>query len=144
MAETWITGAGVLVAAVSAAVGAFTYSRNSRTKAADFLLSLHKTFFIEKTYSDMKCLLDCESSLEQAKLAEVVRMESEEFTDFLNFFELVAYFRSIETLSNDDVEALLGYYLDRIQESSSVLAYVRKSSHGFEHLGRLLVEREAR
>ena len=92
----------------------------------------------------MKALLDCDTPEDEAKLAEAVSQELTEFTDFLNFFELVAYFKSIETLANEDVEALLGYYLDRLSRKVVVRKYVRDSSHGFEHLRRLLTEREAR
>ena len=135
---------GFVLAAVTAASAALTYQKNARTKAAEFLLSLHKAFFVDTTYSGMKALLDCDTPGDEANLSEVVRAETTEFTDFLNFFELVAYFESIETLSHEDVEALLGYYLDRLSKKVVVRKYVRDSSHSFEHLRLLLTEREAR
>jgi hypothetical protein len=133
---------GSIVALSTAGFAVFTYFKNSRTKAAEFLLTLHKTFFVDSTYQAMKTLLDCDGAEEEAKLKAAVDVETPEFTDFLNFFELVAYLDSIKTLDRADTEALLGYYLNRLREKGPVWAYIRKSSHGFEHLRRLLTERE--
>ena len=141
-ADLWIKGIGSLVALGTAGFAVFTYFRNSRTKAAEFLLTLHKTFFVDSTYQAMKTLLDCDGVEEEAKLKAAVDAETAEFTDFLNFFELVAYLDSIETLDRKDTEALLGYYLNRLREKVPVWEYIKKTSHGFENLRRLLIERE--
>ena len=105
-------------------------------------MTLHKAFFVDTTYEAMKALLDCDGNEDEAKLKVAVDAQTAEFTDFLNFFELVSYMDSIETLTRDDTEALLGYYLNRLREKETVWAYIRKTSHGFEHLRRLLTERE--
>ena len=99
-------------------------------------------FFVDPNYREMKTLLDCDGVEEEAKLEAVVRAESPEFTDFLNFFELVAYLDNIETITRDDTEALLGYYLNRLHDKGCVWSYIRKTSNGFENLRKLLTERE--
>lgn len=131
------------VAAISAGFAVQTYARNTRTKAAEFLVSLHKAFFVDATYQAMKELLDCSGEEEKRRLATAVDEESAAFTDFLNFFELVAYLTEIGTLTMDDTNALLGYYLDKLAASPVVLRYVRRSSTGFESLRRLLADRSA-
>jgi hypothetical protein len=141
-ADLWIKSIGAVVGLCTAGFGVFTYFRSSRTKAAEFLLTLHKAFFVDATYQPMKALLDCDGAAEEAKLEAVVKAEAPEFTDFLNFFELVAYLDSIETLTRGDTEALLGYYLTRLHEKALVWAYIKKTSNGFENLRRLLTERE--
>ncbi len=93
----------------SAIAAAFTYHRNARTKEAEFLLELHKSFFIDPNYQPMRGLLDCDGAGERTTLKTVVADESPEFTDFLNFFDLVAYLTFKETISLVDLEALLGY-----------------------------------
>jgi len=142
MNPVYVQAAAVVVAAISTGFALVTYRKNARTKAAEFLLTLHKAFFVDPTYQTMKTLLDCDGAEEEAKLKVAVDDETGEFTDFLNFFELVAYMDSIETLTRDDTEALLGYYLNRLREKAPVWSYIRKTSHGFEHLRRLLTERE--
>lgn len=133
-----------IVGVVSAGFAVRTYERNTRTKAAEFLMSLHKAFFVDGTYQPMKDLLDCDGAEEEEKLAKAVAEQSAAFTDFLNFFELVAYLTEIDTLTTDDTEALLGYYLDKLVEAPAVWGYVRRSSTGFENLRRLLAERDAK
>ena len=49
-----IPALSAVAAAGSALFAAFTYFRNSATKRAEFLLSLHKTFFVETTYLEMR------------------------------------------------------------------------------------------
>ena len=142
--DLWIKGLSGLFAAGAAVAAAMTYRRNERTKAAEFLLTLHRTFFVDSTYERMKRVLDCDGVAEEAELESMVREEPAYFTDFLNFFELVAYLTSIDTLTPEDREALLGYYLDRLTEKTAVFRYVKQKKHGFEHLRHLLVERENR
>lgn len=129
------------VGLLSAATAAFSLYRNTRTKAAEFLVSLHRGFFIDPLYQPMKTLLDCDGAEEEARLEEAVRSESGEFTDFLNFFELVAYLQEAGTLSAQDVDALLGYYLDKLRTQPAVWAYIRQSTKSFENLRRLLADR---
>ena len=42
--------ATLLVAIVVASIALVTYRRNAKTKRAEFLTSLHKSFFVEETY----------------------------------------------------------------------------------------------
>ena len=142
-ADLWIKLVGLVVAGLTGVFAAATYHRNSRTKAAEFMVGLHRMFFVDATYQGMKALLDCDGPAEEAKLAEAVAKESAEFTDFLNLFELVAYLTQDGTLDAEDTEALFGYYLDRLRGKAAVWEYVRQSSKGFENLRRLLVERAA-
>lgn len=141
-ADLWIKAVGGVIALCTGGFAVFTYFRNSRTKAAEFLLTLHKAFFVDPTYQAMKTLLDCDGIEEEAKLEAAVAAQSAEFTDFLNFFELVAYLDTIETLMRGDTEALLGYYLSLLRDKKPVWDYIRKTSNGFENLRRLLAERE--
>jgi hypothetical protein len=72
-------------------------------------------------------VLDDTSEKAATKRATFVRDEPEQFTDFLNFFELVAYLKRRRNLSIKDVEALLGYYLTLFETHSDVREYIRKS-----------------
>jgi len=139
----WINGVGVTIGALSAAAAALAYVLNVRTKRAEFLIGLHKSFFADATgaYGQMKSLLDSGDASQNAALETVVREEKAEFTDFLNFFELIAYLAEIKALERDDAEALLGYYFDLLRNKPSVWAYIAARRNGFERLRHLLHER---
>ena len=134
--------AAVIAASVSACFGIVTYRRSTRTKAAEFLSALHKDFFVEKTYKKTRDILDDESETAYSKLEAFVRDEPAEFTDFLNFFELVAYMGKCGTLSDADVEALLGYYLQILTDKPELRRYIHNRKKGFEHLDELLTRRK--
>ena len=145
----WIAGnAAVAVAAVSAMIAAIsaifavqTYRRNANTKRAEFLLQLHKAFFVDSTYKTMRNLLDDTSEAAQERLLRNIEDEAYELTDFLNFFELIAYFQCCGTLLGSDVDALLSYYLDLLKSHRKLFAYIGKSQTSFEYLNGVLRDR---
>ncbi len=122
------------IAAISALVGTFTYRKNSRTKEAEFISQLHRDFFVEKTYKKIRDLLDSGEKSATLKIEELVAAESADFTDFLNFFELAAYFESCDTLSTEAVEATLGYYLNLFENSFQLRKYIKNPDKSFEYL----------
>ena len=65
------------------------------------------------------------------------------FTDFLNFFELTAYFAVLGAFRQEDVKALLGYYLRLLKRSDSVYHYICDRKNDFEHLEALLARLDA-
>jgi len=124
--------------AISAAFAALTYRRNANTKRAEFLLQLHKAFFVDPTYKSIRDLLDKPSESDTEKLHRHIQEETAELTDFLNFFELIAYFESCHTLRSDDVDALLGYYLDLIKTNGPLSTYIGKDQTSFEYLNKVV------
>lgn len=116
-------------------MAARSYCRNTKTRRAEFICQLHKSFFEDATYKKVRQALDTD---DEDAIAVFVVKESEDFTDFLNFFELVAYLQRQDNLSMDDVEALLGYYLALLRERPALRGYIRNQTHGFEELDRLL------
>ena len=135
------TLAPILLAAVPIVTLVFavrTYRLNSRTKVAEFLLKLHQSFFVDATYSKMRQTLDDESPTGPATIAALVAQEPIDFTDFLNFFELVAYMSKRGDLRQPDVDALFGYYLRILTTNPDLHAYITIKSKSFEHLNALL------
>ena len=133
--------ATLLVGGLAALIAAFGYRRNSRTRRAEFICQLHRSFFEDETYKSVRNSLDTED--EEAITAFVVT-ESEDFTDFLNFFKLVAYLQRQSNLDLEDVEALLGYYLSLLLQRPALRGYIRNRAHGFEELDCLLAIMEHR
>ena len=130
--------ATIIVALVSAIVALSVYWKNAITRRVEFLYDLHTSFFVNETYKAVRKVLDDSSEKAAARRAAFVRDEPEQFTDFLNFFELVAYLEQRRNLSLKDVEALLGYYLTLFEQHSDVRSYVRNPKNGFEQLNGLL------
>jgi len=128
----------ILSTGVAALSAAFTYWRNANTKRAEFLLLLHKAFFVDTTYKPLRDLLDNPSESDVDKLRSHIQEETAELTDFLNFFELIAYFESCRTLRAADVDALLNYYLHLIKVNGPLLTYIGKDQTSFEYLKTLI------
>lgn len=141
--STWtiFKDSATLVIALSiGAVGLFTFWKNARTRKAEFILDLHTAFFVDenKKYRDIRLKLDSEDIKADEERARLVAEEPEEFTDFLNFFELVSYLHQQRHLSLRDVEALLGYYLRLLAHNREIRTYIHDKSKGFEQLDTLL------
>ncbi len=130
------------IAATAAFVGLRTYVRNMRTRRAEFLTSLHKNFFVDDTYKATRAILDDESPEGEASREKLVTGQDAAFTDFLNFFELTAYFAVLGAFKQEDVMALLGYYLRVLKRSGPVYRYICDRRNDFEHLQGLLAKLE--
>jgi hypothetical protein len=137
-------GATLAIAAIGVGFGLRTYAINAATRRAEFLVDLHKNFFIEDTYRPLRQVLDSDTEQAVQDRARLIRDEPENFIEFLNFFELVAYLCECRNLKFKDVEALLGYYLRLLAHHKNVREYIRdKTRNGFEHLDVLLDKIEA-
>ncbi len=111
-----------------------------RLNRAKFLYDLHQDFFVKPSYWAMRDALDAEA--DNAVLTEAIARESNELAQFLNFFELVAYFEVTGQLKPEDVDALLGYYLGCFRHHFALCAYIRKEGNSFGNLNKLLDRRD--
>jgi hypothetical protein len=130
----------LVLATGGAFVALLTYWKNANTRRAEFLWNLHKFFFVDETYKTVRRVFDDTSEQAATKRHEFVNAEPEEFTDFLNFFELVAYLNERKNLSRRDVKALLGYYLTLLERYPYIREYIRDPKNGFEQLDSLLAK----
>lgn len=132
---------GVLGAAfgvVAAAVATWTYHKNSARQRAQWAVQLYEKFYESDRYRKMRDALDCES--DSAEISELVSSEGPEFTDYLNFFELMAYLSESKQVSRTDILALFDYYLRCMKRHPAVMSYIENEQKGFERLGALLRE----
>jgi hypothetical protein len=130
------------LALVTAFVAYRVYRFNSRLERAKWLNTLYERFYEKDELKKVRDILDCDSG-ESPAVDELVRSESKEFTDYLNFFEFVAVLSKSKQLAEGGVEDLFGYYLDCLAKSRQVRAYIADKAKGYEHLDRLLRERSA-
>jgi hypothetical protein len=133
-----------VVAAGGASIALLTYWKNTNTRRAEFLWNLHKSFFVDDTYKTVRRVFDDPSEEAATKRATFAKEEPEEFTDFLNFFELVAYLERRRNLSRRDIEALFDYYLTLLEKDQLIRNYIRNPKNGFEQLDGLLAKLHTR
>ena len=120
-----------------AAIGALlVYRSNSRRERARWAENLYSRFFERSELKAVRDKLDCLRG--NSEVRRLVTEESAALTDYLNFFEFVAYLRSSKQLSEKDIEALFGYYLDCLRRHDEVAAYIRNREKGFEYLREIL------
>ncbi len=96
--QSLLGAAALIVAAASARLAIKTLKFNARTKSAEFLLTLHKAFFVEDTYKTVRQTIDDNTEASKTEVARYLREQPPEFTDFLNFFELMTYLSFQRTL----------------------------------------------
>lgn len=126
-----------LAGGISAVVAVLVSSSNSRRERARWAESLYARFYEKEELKVVRDLLDCSPGDRQ--VSELVRSEPAGWTDYLNFFEFVAYLQSSKQLSKHDVEALFRYYLDCLKKHLEVEAYIRDEKKGHEYLRGILL-----
>lgn len=120
-------------AVIAGGFASFVYYRNS---AFD---SLYEKFYEETTLKQLRDRLDCLKDSDSVN--EIVIREESAFTDYLNFFEFIAFLKSSKQLKDSEIEALFGYYLDCLNRHDRVKQYVTNPENGYEGLARLLTSR---
>ena len=124
----------------AAVVAAKTYASNSRRERAKWAVQLYEKFYESDQYKTMREALDCDP--DEELVLQHVRQEGTEFTDYLNFFELVTFLTESKQLSQSDVLKLFQYYLHCLKRHKTVMKYVNDKDKGFEQLSGFLGKTE--
>ncbi len=133
-----------LVTAVGGMVAAFwalwVYHSNSRRERARWAEDLYTRFYEKHELKGVREKLDCEpgDAAGDAAIAHLVAEEPAALTDYLNFFEFVAYLQASKQLSEADVQALFSYYLECLRKHRTVAGYIKNPHKGFEYLRKTL------
>lgn len=128
------------VAIVVATLAIRTYRRNATLERSRWASSLYDKFYKEETLKSMRDKLDCPKDSEQ--VSEIVLREESAFTDYLNFFEFIAFLKNSRQLTDSEIDALFGYYLDCLMRHDQVSEYINNATNGYEGLVRLLGTRK--
>jgi hypothetical protein len=152
----YLTGAGTVILAVAALATGLQAINEYRDRTASehtrWVFSLFQQFFQDQRYKAMRRLIDYDDLEEIAPLMERDLKRDREFneqernlldgfTDFLNFFEMVAYLGEQKQVAANDIRQVFDYYLRRMTEirrAGELREYLRET--GFEKLYRLLLE----
>jgi hypothetical protein len=111
-----------VLAAVSSFVAVLTYRKNSAFERARWLASLYSKFYEALDLKRIRRSLD-DSSPNSPQVRELIQQEDAGFTDYLNFFEFMAYLEDCGQLSRRDVAALFDYYLRVLAKHEDVRQY---------------------
>ena len=126
-----------LAGAVAALTAVWVYKSNSRRERARWAESLYSRFYEREELKRVRDLLDCDVG--EPQVSQLVTAESSAWTDYLNFFEFVAYLQSSNQLHKEDVDALFSYYLACLKRHSDAVGYIRNKEKGYEYLRRTLL-----
>ncbi|MHB8526534.1 MAG: hypothetical protein ACYDD2_10320 [Candidatus Acidiferrales bacterium] len=135
----WLTPIGTLVAAfgtLGTAVWAVrTYGQSVNLARARWMKDLYEKFYEQP---QLKLVRDRLDSDDEQDIAKLVRDEDPSFTDYLNFFEFLAYLEESRQVKRTDLLGIFGYYLENLKSCSPVIAYIKDPTKGFEKLRRTL------
>jgi hypothetical protein len=73
---------------------------------------------------------------------ELVAQEDSQFTDYLNFFEFIAFLKTTKQLGDSEVEDLFGYYLNCLNRHADVRKYILNLENGYEGIAKLIGNRK--
>jgi hypothetical protein len=128
--------------AIGAAIGAvWVYGSNSRLERAKWAAGLYEKFYERDHLKRIRDLLD--PPTDPAVVRALVDAQPSDFTDYLNFFEFVAFLARSGQLRKREVLALFGYYVQCLRQEPAVHAYVDDTTKGYEYLRTLLNETPA-
>lgn len=122
-------------------IGAVLNYRASIIQRNQWHSQLFKQFYVEDTYKEMRYILDFKPQQKIMQLISSFPQESEDriseqFYDYLNFFEFIASLWYSEQINYEVVMRLFKYYLVMLHEERFVKKEI--DSKGFEYLGLLL------
>ncbi|HEX4067547.1 MAG TPA: hypothetical protein VHZ09_16125 [Acidobacteriaceae bacterium] len=126
-------------AAAIAALGAlYQYWQNSRRERAKWAVQLYEKFYEANHYKSTREKLDCVPNA--IEVAQLVAEESTDFTDYLNFFEMVGYLAKKKQLRTEDALSLFQYYLRCLKQHDEVMKYLGNKEKGYEQLREFLMD----
>ena len=105
----YVAGIVASLGTVSAAfIALWVYKRNSWLDRARWASELYKSFYEEEELKQVRDKLDCANG--SADVNQLVVEEAPEFTDYLNFFEYIAFLENSNQLLDSEINDLFGYY----------------------------------
>lgn len=136
---SWRQTVSAVGTALAAGFAAFVYRRNSALERAKWASTLYEKFYEATTLKQMRDRLDCLNDVDSVN--EIVIREEPAFTDYLNFFEFIAFLKKSKQLKDSEIEVLFGYYLDCLNRHDRVKQYISNPDNGYEGLANLLISR---
>jgi hypothetical protein len=115
----------------------FVYRSNARRERARWAETLYSRFYVGLDFKKVRDLLACDP--DDRRVDQFVGSDGSDWTDYLNFFEFVQYLQVSKQLSEEDVQALFGYYLECLKKHHAVVEYIGDRGKGFDYLRKRIV-----
>lgn len=136
--KDWVQTCSYLVGAIVALWSLRQYFRNSARERIRWLFDLYHRFYEDASLKQMRIRIDWGDTGFVSE--EKDRQLMQEFDDYLNFFEFLAYLLKRGEIKHEEVLAMFDYPLRRIAEDRAVSKYVLRPEYGYEELRDLLKE----
>lgn len=145
-----LTGMGTIALFVIAFFAYKSYAYQNRLERLKWLQQLYENFYNQERYKAVRQKIDFNdvadllsllrrSDTEPEALRFEERKQVDEFTDYLNFFEWIAFLESKGQLSFEDIDVMFNYYLKRLLQVDQDQQFRRYIQHaGYEQLHGLL------
>jgi gamma-glutamylcyclotransferase (GGCT)/AIG2-like uncharacterized protein YtfP len=122
-----LSGIGTIILSSTAVFAFFSYWREIKRERLKWLQQLYEKFYNQKRYKPVRQRIDFDDLddllllLHKTRdLAKPPSLEDrnkiDEFTDYLNFFEWIAFLKSDKQLSFKNLDVMFNYYLTRTLE----------------------------
>ncbi len=150
----YLTGCATMLIALAAIFGGSWAYSDYRIRAvaekSRWVLQLHEKLFERSGLKEVRRKLDygdteeikelIKADMEGRQFTPAEQGKFDDFTDYLNFFELIARLQIIGQLDNEDIKASFNYYLGLLtkKRNPEIREYLIKE--GFENLGKLLTD----
>jgi uncharacterized membrane protein YfbV (UPF0208 family) len=152
---TYLTGAGTVLLALAASYAGIQaikeFRARTRAEKARWTTELFRKFYEEGhgyrlirqkiDYDDLSDILVLMRKGLEEDFSQEERDRLDKFTDYLNFFEYIAYLLQKGQLDDSDVRAMFEYYLTRmtkLKDAKELGDWIK--ANGFERLHKLLVQ----
>lgn len=98
----------------------------------------------EKFYErdDLKQIREMLDSGNHDAIGQLVKAEDPKFTDYLNFFEFLAYLSGSNQIKEEEMFGIFDYYLRSLEQNPEVAGYISDTQKGFEKLNKLMKKME--
>jgi len=136
--HTIFTSAGGIMAGLAAVFVAWQgiriYKGNLKLERAKWAHKLYETFYEKPHYAPVRRKIDHEYN-DPEKLKNLIGKD--DFYDYLNFFEFVAFLWHCKQLTDAEVWGLLGFYLKQLK-NPIIQPEIDNANWSYEHLEKLL------
>jgi hypothetical protein len=145
-----LSGVGALILAGAALWARKSYRHQVNLEQMKWLQQLYDSFYNSERYKAVRQLIDFDdlgatlellrrADADSGRLSLPERTQVDQFTDYLNFFEWIAFLEKEGQLTFEQLDAMFKYYLTRflqVDKNRQLRKYIQEK--GYEQLHRLL------
>ena len=113
----------------------WNYHKSAKLERAKWMKELYEKFY---EHDELKKIRDKLDGGNPKEISDLVVQECSCFTDYMNFFEFLAYLHESGQISLEEIRGMFDYYLRTLKENKHVADYIADPKKGFEKLQRLL------